>query len=37
MRGKEEGEKAELKLNIKNTKITASSPIASWQIEREKV
>ena len=37
MRGKEEGEKAGLKLNIKNTKITASSPIASWQIEREKV
>ena len=37
MRVKEESEKAGLKLNIKNTKIMASSPITSWQIEGEKV
>jgi len=37
MRGKEESEKAGLKLNIRNTKIMASGPITSWQIEREKV
>ena len=37
MRMKEEGEKAVLKLNIQNTKIMASGPITSWQIEREKV
>ena len=30
MRVKEESEKADLKLNIKKTKITASSPITSW-------
>ena len=30
-------EKAGLKLNIKKTKIMASSPITSWQIERLKV
>ena len=30
---KEESEKAGLKLNIKKTKITASGPIASWQID----
>ena len=30
-------EKAGLKVNIKNTKIMASSPITSWQIEGEKV
>ena len=34
---KEKGEKASLKLNIKKTKIIASSPITSWQIEGEKV
>ena len=32
MRVKEENEKAGLKLNIKKTKIMASSPITSWQI-----
>ena len=37
MRVKEESEKAGLKLNIKNTKIMASSPITSWQIEGGKV
>ena len=31
MRVKEESEKARLKLNIKKTKIMASSPIISWQ------
>ena len=36
MRVKEESE-ADLKLNIKKTKIMASGPIISWQIEREKV
>ena len=30
-------EKAALKLSIKKTKIMASSPITSWQIEGEKV
>ena len=29
----EENEKADLKLNIQKTKIMASSPIASWQVE----
>ena len=33
----EESEKAGLTLNIQNTKIVASSPIASWQIEVEKL
>ena len=33
MRVKEESEKAGLKLNIQKTKIMASSPIASWQVE----
>ena len=33
MRAKEEGERANLKLNIKKAKIMASSPIPSWQIE----
>ena len=33
---KEESEKAGLKLNIQKTKIRASSPITSWQIEGEK-
>ena len=37
MRVKEESEKAGLKLHIQKTKITASSPISSWQIEGEKV
>ena len=37
LRLKEEGEKAGLKLNIQKTKITASDPITSWQIEGEKV
>ena len=37
MRVKEESEKAGLKLNIQKTKIMASSPITSWQIEGEKV
>ena len=32
---KEENEKAILKLNIQETKITASSPITSWQIDGE--
>ena len=35
MRVKEESEKAGLKLNIQRTKITASSPITSWQIDGE--
>ena len=35
MRMKEESEKAGLKLNIQKTKITASSPITSWQIDGE--
>ena len=37
MRVKEESEKAGLKLNIQKTKITASGPITSWQIDGEKV
>ena len=36
MRGKEESEKAGLKLNIHKTKIMASGPITSWQIDGEK-
>ena len=32
---KEESEKAGLKLNIQKTKITASGPITSWQIDGE--
>ena len=35
MRVKEENEKAGLKLNIQKTKIMASSPITSWQIDGE--
>ena len=35
MKVKEESEKAGLKLNIQKTKITAPSPITSWQIDRE--
>ena len=34
---KEENEKADLKFNIKNTKIMASGPIISWQIKGKKV
>ena len=37
MKVKEESENAGLKLNIQKTKIMASSPITSWQIEGEKV
>ena len=37
MRVMEGSEKAGLKLNIRKTKITASIPITSWQIEVEKV
>ena len=33
MRVKEESDKADLKLNIQKTKIMASSPITSWQID----
>ena len=36
MRVKEESDKVSLKLNIKKTKIMASGPITSWQIEGEK-
>ena len=36
MKVKEESEQAGLKLNIQKTKIMASSPITSWQIEMEK-
>ena len=35
MKVKEESEKADLKLNVQKTKIMASSPITSWQIDRE--
>ena len=37
MEVKEESEKADLKLNIQKTKIMASGPSVSWQIEGEKV
>ena len=37
MKVKEEGKKVGLKLNIQKTKIMASSPIASWQIDGETV
>ena len=37
MRVKEESEKADLKLNIQKTKIMASSPITSWQIDGGKL
>ena len=37
MRVKEESEKVGLKLNIQKTKIMASSPITSWQIDGETV
>ena len=35
MKVKEESEKVGLKLNIQKTKIMASSPIASWEIDGE--
>ena len=35
MKVKEEGEKVGLKLNIQKTKILASGPITSWQIDGE--
>ena len=35
MRVKEQSEKAGLKLNIQETKIMASGPITSWQIDGE--
>ena len=37
MNVKEESEKVDLKLNIQKSKIMASSPITSWQIEGKKV
>ena len=37
MKVKEESEKTGLKFNIQTTKIMASGPITSWQIELEKV
>ena len=36
MKVKEESEKAGLKLNIHKTKIMASGPVTSWQIDGEK-
>ena len=35
MKVKEESEKSDLKLNTQKTKIMASGPITSWQIDRE--
>ena len=35
MKVKEESEKAGLRLNAQKTKIMASSPITSWQMDRE--
>ena len=37
MKVKEENEKVDLKLNIQKTKIIASGPITSWQIDGETV
>ena len=37
MKVREESEKASLKLNIQKTKITASGPITSWEIDGETV
>ena len=37
MKVKEEGETVDLKLNIQKTKILASGPITSWQIDGETV
>jgi len=36
MKEKQKSENADLKLNIQKTKIMASGPITSWQIERKK-
>ena len=37
MKGKNRGKKTDLKLNIQKTKVMASSPITSWQIDGETV
>ena len=37
MKVKEESEKVDLKLNIQKTKIMASGPITSWEIDGETV
>ena len=37
MKVKEESEKLGLKINVQTTKIMASGPITSWQIDRETV
>ena len=37
MKGKEESEKAGLKLSIQKTKIMGSGPITSWQIDGERM
>ena len=37
MKVKEESDKAGIKLNIQNTKIKASGPITSWEIDGETV
>ena len=37
MKVKEESQKADLKVNIQKTKIMASGPITSWEIDRETV
>ena len=37
MKVKEESEKVDLKLDIQKTKIMASSPITSWQIDAETI
>ena len=37
MRVKEESERAGLKVNIQTTKVMASGPMTSWQIEGEKM
>ena len=37
MRVREESENADLQLNIQRTKIMASGPVASWQIDAGKV
>ena len=37
MKGKEESEKVDFRLNIQKTKIIASGPITSWQIDGETV
>ena len=37
MKVKEQSEKADLKLNIEKSKIMASDPITSWQIDGEKM